>query len=90
VKQENALSSLPFTPALCVTRNVKERQERFWLNETHQLLFYAGDVNLFGDNISNVKKNKVDLLVASNEVGLELNAKKPKLYIYIYIYTFLL
>ena len=48
---------------------------------THHLLFYDGDVNLFGDNVNIVNKNIVDLLVASNEIGLELNAEKTKLYI---------
>jgi hypothetical protein len=28
------------------------------LNETHQLLVYADDLNLLGDNIDTIKKNK--------------------------------
>jgi hypothetical protein len=40
------------------------------LNETHQLLAYAYDVNLLGDNIDTIKKNVETLIDASMEVGL--------------------
>jgi hypothetical protein len=36
------------------------------LNETHQLLAYADDVNLLGDNIDIVNKNTQTLIDASN------------------------
>jgi hypothetical protein len=48
------------------------------LNGTHQLLAYADDVNLLGDNIDTVKKNTEILIDASKEVGLEINVEKPK------------
>jgi carbonic anhydrase len=48
------------------------------LNGTHQLLVYADDVNLLGDNIDTIKKNMHTLIVASKEVGLEVNAEKAK------------
>jgi hypothetical protein len=48
------------------------------LNETHQLLAYADDVNLLGDNIDTIKNNTVTLTDASKEVGLEVNAEKTK------------
>jgi hypothetical protein len=48
------------------------------LNETHQLLAYADDVNLLGDNIDTVKKNTETLNDASKEVGLEINVEKTK------------
>jgi hypothetical protein len=41
------------------------------LNGTHQLLAYADDMNLLGDNINIIKKNTETLIVASKEVGLE-------------------
>jgi hypothetical protein len=48
------------------------------LNGTHQLLAYADDVNLLGDNIDTIKKNMENLIDASKEVGLEINAEKTK------------
>jgi hypothetical protein len=37
-------------------RKVQENQVRPKLNETHQPLVYADDVNLLGDNIDAIKK----------------------------------
>jgi hypothetical protein len=51
---------------------------RLKLNGTHQLLAYADDVNLLGDNIDTIKKNTGTLIDASKEVGLEINAEKTK------------
>jgi hypothetical protein len=42
------------------------------LNATHQLLVYADDVNILGDN-------KRALIDSSKEVGLQVNAEKTKL-----------
>jgi hypothetical protein len=46
------------------------------LNGTHQLLVYADDVNLLGDNIDAIKKNMETLIDSSKEVGLEVNTEK--------------
>jgi adenosyl cobinamide kinase/adenosyl cobinamide phosphate guanylyltransferase len=43
-----------------------------------QLLAYADDVNLLGDNIDTIEKNTETLIVASKEVGLEINVEKTK------------
>jgi hypothetical protein len=49
------------------------------LNGTHQLLAYADDVNLLGDNIDTIYKNtEIHIINASKAVGLEINVEKNK------------
>ena len=48
------------------------------LNGTHQLLAYADDVNILGGSVHNVTKNEEALVVATREIGLEVNAHKTK------------
>jgi hypothetical protein len=46
--------------------------------QENQLLAYADNVNLLGDNIDAIKKNTETLIDASKEVGLEINVEKTK------------
>jgi hypothetical protein len=48
------------------------------LNGTHQLLTYADDVKLLGDNIDAMKKNTETLIDISKKVCLKVNAEKTK------------
>jgi hypothetical protein len=57
-------------------RKVQETQMGLKLNWTHQLLAYADDMNLLGDNIDTMKKNTEILTDGSKEVGLEINVDK--------------
>jgi hypothetical protein len=58
LKQGDALSPLLFNFVLqYVIRKIQENQVGLKLNGTHQLLAYADDVNLLGDNIDTIKKN---------------------------------
>jgi hypothetical protein len=79
VKQRNALSPLFFDIALeYAIRKIQKNQEGLKLNGTHQLLAYADDINILGENVDTIQKNTKALLAANKEVGLELNLEKTK------------
>jgi hypothetical protein len=48
------------------------------LNGTHQLLAYAHDVNLLGNNTDTIRENIETLTDASKEVGLEIKVERTK------------
>jgi hypothetical protein len=48
------------------------------LNRTRQLLAYADDGNLLGDNTDTIKENTETVIDASKEVGLETDVEKTK------------
>ena len=79
LKQGDALLPLLFNFALeYAIRRVQVNQDGLKLNGTHQLLFYADDINVLGGSIHTVKENAEALIVASKETGLEVNVDKPK------------
>ena len=59
-------------------RRVQVTQDGLQLNGKHQLLVYADGVNILGGSIHTVKENAETLVVASKEIGLEVNADKIK------------
>jgi hypothetical protein len=59
-------------------RNFQENLMGLKLIGTHQLLAYADDVNLLGDNIDTINKNTGTLIDVSKEVGLEIDTRSAK------------
>ena len=48
------------------------------MGRIHQLLVYADDVNILGGSVHTVRETAEALVVASKEIGLEVNADKTK------------
>ena len=59
-------------------RRVQVNQDGFKINDTHQLLVYAADVNILGGSVHTVKESAEGLVVASNKIGKEANADETK------------
>jgi len=79
LKKGDALSPLLFNFALeYAIRRVQVNQDGLKLNGTHQLLAYADDVNILGGSAHTVEENAESLVVATKEIGLEVNADKTK------------
>jgi hypothetical protein len=79
LKQGDALMPLLFNFSLEYTiRNVQENQLGLKLNWPHQLLVYAEDMYLLGDNIGTIRENRETLIDCSKEVAVEVNAEKTK------------
>jgi hypothetical protein len=78
LKQGDALSPLLFNFALeYAIRRVQANQEGFKLNGIHQLVVYADDINIMGGSVHAIKNTEA-VVVASKEIGLEVNAEKTK------------
>jgi hypothetical protein len=79
LKQGDALSPLISNfPLEYVIKWVQLHQDGLKLNSTQQLLAYVDDANILGGSVHTVKENKVALVVANKEIGLEVNADKTK------------
>ena len=48
------------------------------MNGNHQLLVYADDVNMLGENIQTVKENTEIFIKTNKGIGLEVNSEKNK------------
>jgi hypothetical protein len=59
-------------------RRAQQNQEGLKLDRIHQILAYANDVNIQGENKDTIQKNTKALLYASKEAGLEVHPEKTK------------
>jgi hypothetical protein len=60
----------------CAIRKFQEKEEELELNVKYQRLVYTDNFTILDENVNTIKKNTETLLVASREVGLEVNTDK--------------
>ena len=79
LKQWDVLLSLIFNFALeYAIRRVQVKEGGLKLNDMHQLLVCSVDVKILGGSVHTIKENAEALVVASKEIGLEVNADETK------------
>jgi hypothetical protein len=78
LKQGDASSPLLFNFALEYA--IRRAQDKHGLkpNGTNQLLAYADDISILGENVDTIQKNTEALLYARKDVGLVVNSDKTK------------
>ena len=79
LEQGDALSPLLFNLALeYAIRRVQENRIGLDMNGKYQLLFYADDFNMLGENLQTIRENTEIFVRASKDIGLEVNSDKTK------------
>jgi hypothetical protein len=79
LKQEDALWPFPFKFVLdYAIRRVHIKQNVLKLSSIRQILVFSNDVNILGGSVHTKMEHTEAWVVASKEIGLEVNADKTK------------